>query len=128
MNSTALIIFTATWETIYMVLVAGFFAILFGLPLGVLLWVTQKNHLMQHLWLNKSLDMLVNILRSIPFIILLVAIIPFTRFIVGTSIGTTAAIVPLALCALPFVARVVESALNELGSGLIEAALAMGAT
>ncbi|HYF98261.1 MAG TPA: methionine ABC transporter permease [Coxiellaceae bacterium] len=128
MDSTGLIILAGTWETLYMVLVAGFFATLFGLPMGVLLWATQKTHLMQHLWLNKSLDVFVNVLRSIPFIILLVAIIPFTRFIVGTSIGTTAAIVPLALCALPFVARVVESALSELGSGLIEAALAMGAT
>ena len=127
-GSMIFIILNACWETAYMVLVSGFFAILFGLPLGVLLWSTQKNHLMESLLVNKTLGIVVNILRSVPFIILMVAIIPVTRFIVGSSIGTTAAIVPLSFCALPFVARVVENAFGELGSGLIEASLAMGAT
>lgn len=122
------VILNAIWETLYMVLVAGFFAALLGLPAGILLWATSACSLMENHCLNKVLGLVVNILRSVPFIILMVAIIPLTRFIVGTSIGTTAAIVPLALCAFPFVARVVESALNELGSGLIEASVAMGAT
>lgn len=122
------VILNAIWETLYMVLVAGFFATLLGLPAGILLWATSTHCLMENHCLNKVLGLVVNILRSVPFIILMVAIIPLTRFIVGTSIGTTAAIVPLALCAFPFVARVVESALNELGSGLIEASVAMGAT
>ena len=99
-----------------------------GMPLGVLLVISDKGHIAENRLLNKILSVIVNIGRSIPFIILLVAIIPFTRFIIGTYIGTTAAIVPLTVAAIPFVARVVESSLKEVDPGVIEAAQAMGAT
>lgn len=118
----------ATWETIYMVFVSGLIAVALGLPIGVLLQETKAHGLLARPWLYRCLAASVNILRSIPFIILLVAIIPFTRFIIGTSIGTTAAIVPLTISAIPFMARVIESALSEIPQGLIETGLAMGAT
>ncbi|MEE9451532.1 MAG: methionine ABC transporter permease [Gammaproteobacteria bacterium] len=118
----------STWQTCYMVGVSGALAILLGTPIGVLLITTRTGGILQHKTLNATLASLVNIGRSIPFIILLVAIIPFTRFVVGTSIGTTAAIVPLTVGAIPFFARIVENALEEIPYGLIEAGLAMGAT
>jgi D-methionine transport system permease protein len=118
----------ACGETIAMVLVSGSLAILLGLPLGVLLLVTQPKHLLDHPYLYRTLSLMVNGLRSVPFIILLVAIIPFTRLLVGSSIGTVAAMVPLTVTAFPFVARVVENALQEVSPGLIEAGRAMGAT
>lgn len=119
---------SATWETIEMVIVSCFFAVLLGLPLGILLFITRHSQLFQHITLHRSLGFAVNVVRSIPFIILLVAITPFTRWIVGTSIGTVAAMVPLAVSAIPFFARLVESALSEVPSGLIEAATSMGAS
>ncbi|MDI3281109.1 MAG: methionine ABC transporter permease [Bacillota bacterium] len=103
-------------------------ATLGGLPLGVLLVVTAEGHILSHPLLNRILGSLVNVGRSIPFIILMVAIIPFTRLVVGTSIGTSAAMVPLTVAAIPFVARLVESALREVDYGVVEAAQAMGAT
>ncbi|MEN9916784.1 MAG: D-methionine transport system permease protein [Pseudomonadota bacterium] len=118
----------STGETLYMVLVSGLLAILFGLPLGVLLFATRQTNLLPMPLLNKSLSLIVNMARSIPFIILMLAIIPVTRFIVGTSIGTSAAIVPLSLAAMPFFARMLENNLNQLPPGLIETGLAMGAT
>lgn len=118
----------ATWQTIAMVSVSGIIAVLLGLPLGILLLTTRKHGLLANQFVNRILTLLVNTLRSIPFIILLVAIIPFTRLIVGTSIGTVAAMVPLTLSAAPFMARVVENALNEVPHGLIEAGLALGAS
>ena len=114
-------------QTIAMVFVSGLVGFIFGIPLGVLLHLTKKSGLLENQNLNKALGIIVNIGRSIPFIILLVAIIPFTRFIVGSSIGTSAAIVPLTIAAIPFIARLVEGALLEVPSGLVEAALAMGA-
>lgn len=117
-----------TWQTIEMVLVSCLFAVIFGLPLGVVLFITRNHQLLKRPVVHRLLGVVVNILRSIPFIILLVAITPITRFIVGTSIGTTAAMVPLALSAIPFFARIVESALSEVPAGLVEASLAMGAT
>ena len=120
--------FTATWETCYMVILSGLLAILFGFMLGVALFATKPEGLVAHVIFYKLLSSLANLIRSIPFIILLVAVIPVTRLITGTSIGTTAAIVPLTIGAIPFFARVVESALSELGYGLIETGLAMGAT
>ena len=120
--------FTATWETCYMVALSGLLAVIFGFMLGIALFATKPNGLLAHPVFYKLLSTIANIIRSIPFIILLVAVIPFTRLITGTSIGTTAAIVPLTLGAIPFVARVVESALSETGYGLIEAGLTMGAT
>lgn len=118
----------ATGETLYMTLLASIVAIVIGVSLGVILFLTRKNQLLDQRLLNLTLGLIVNIGRSIPFVILMVAITPFTRLLVGTSIGTTAAVVPLALAAIPFLARIVEGALLEVASGLIEAALAMGAT
>lgn len=118
----------ALWETTYMVAVSTAISIILGIPLGVILVTTDKGHILQNLPLNRILGSIVNATRSTPFIILMVAIIPVTRLIVGTSIGTEAAIVPLSIAAIPFVARVVESALKEVDFGLIEAAQAMGAS
>ncbi|MDY0271079.1 MAG: methionine ABC transporter permease, partial [Advenella sp.] len=108
--------------------VSGLAALFLGVPLGVALIVTDKGGLWQNLTLNRVLGAVINATRSVPFIILMVAIIPFTRFIAGTSIGTTAAIVPLAIAAIPFMARVAETAMREVDRGLITAAKAMGAS
>ncbi|MDP4127207.1 MAG: methionine ABC transporter permease [Bacillota bacterium] len=118
----------AVGETLYMVIVSTLLAYGIGLPLGVILVVTSPGHILPNPWVERILGTLINILRSAPFIILLVAFIPFTRILVGTSIGTTAAIVPLVISAAPFVARVVESSLKEVPYGVIEAALSMGAS
>jgi len=115
-------------ETLYMLGVSAFLAAIFGIPLGILLVVTEKNGVLSCPVLNKPLSFLVNMVRSIPFIILMVAIIPFTRLVAGTSIGTTAAIVPLTIAAIPYTARMVETSIREIPSGLIEAAESMGAT
>lgn len=115
-------------ETFYMVAVSSLVSALLGIPLGVILVITGKGGIKEHLVFNQTLGAIVNAARSTPFIILMVAIIPFTRIIVGTSIGTNAAIVPLSIAAIPFVGRVVESALKEVDAGLIEAAQSMGAT
>ena len=103
------LISTATWQTIAMVITATLFAVIFGLPLGVVLFVTQKQQILEGVAINRVLAIVVNGIRSIPFIILMVAITPFTQLVVGTSIGTTAAMVPLAIAAIPFLARIVES-------------------
>lgn len=116
------------WETTYMVAVSGVISALIGIPLGIILVTTDKGHILENSSLNKILGVIVNAARSTPFIILMVAIIPLTRLIVGTSIGTNAAIVPLSIAAIPFVARIVESALKEVDYGVIEAAQAMGAS
>lgn len=117
----------ATWQTIYMVLVAGFIGFVVGIPMGVILHISKKDGLAENPMLNQILGWIVNIGRSIPFLVLMVAIIPVTKFIVGMSIGTTAAIVPLTIGAIPFVARLIEGALLEVPTGLVEAAQAMGA-
>jgi D-methionine transport system permease protein len=118
----------ATIETLYMVGLAGLLGTLMGLPLGVLLATSGRGELLQSLTFNRVAGLIVNATRSTPFIILVVAIIPFTRLIAGTSIGTTAAIVPLTVAAVPFIARLVEGAIREVDHGLIEAAHTMGAT
>ena len=118
----------ALGETVYMVVVSMIVASLIGIPLGVLLATTAKGQILECLPLCRAIGAVVNALRSIPFIILMVAIIPFTRFIVGTSIGTTAAMVPLVLASIPFIGRQVETSLREVPAGLVEAALSMGAT
>ena len=115
-------------ETCYMVLIAIVLATLIGLPLGVILTVTRKDHIMPNALINTVLGAIVNATRSTPFIILMVAIIPLSRMIVGSSIGTTAAIVPLTITAAPFIARVIESSLLEVDRGVIEAAQSMGAS
>ena len=118
----------ALGETVYMVVVSMIVASLIGIPLGVLLATTAKGQILECMPLNRAIGAVVNALRSIPFIILMVAIIPFTRFMVGTSIGTTAAMVPLVLASIPFIGRQVETSLREVPAGLVEAALSMGAT
>ena len=116
------------WETLAMVGISGLAGALIGIPLGVLLRLTDRGGVLENRAFNRIVGTAVNAVRSTPFIILLVAIIPFTRFIVGSSIGTAAAVVPLTIAAAPFIARLVETSLREVDSGLIEAAQAMGAT
>lgn len=118
----------AAWQTLLMVGASAAIAVVFGLPLALLLCVTGPGGLSPRPWLNRPLGLVVNAARSTPFIILMVAIIPFTRLVAGTSIGTAAAIVPLALAATAFLARLFENALREVEPGVIEAARAMGAT
>ncbi len=118
----------ATWETIYMVAVAGVVGFAVGIPLGVILHITKKGGLLENTRLNGILGAVVNVGRSVPFLVLMVAIIPVTKMLVGTFIGTTAAIVPLTIGAIPFVARLIEGALLEVPTGLLEAAQSMGAT
>ena len=115
-------------ETLYMTFVSALFAYVLGLPLGVALIVTDKNGLHPMKTLNAILGWVVNIGRSIPFVILMIAIAPFTRLIVGKAFGTTATIVPLVIAAAPFVARMVEQSLNEIDHGVVEAARTMGAS
>lgn len=118
----------ATQATLFMVAVAGTIGTAIGLPLGVFLATSRSGELFAAPWLNHVLGLLVNATRSTPFIILVVAIIPFTRLIAGTSIGTNAAIVPLTVAAAPFIARLIEAAIREVDQGLVEAARAMGAS
>ena len=118
----------ALGETIYMVVVSMAIASAVGVPLGVLLHTTAKGQILENVVINQTVGSVVNAVRSIPFIILMVAIIPLTRFIVGSAIGTTAAIVPLVIASIPFIGRQVETSLKEVPSGLVEAAQAMGAT
>ena len=114
-------------ETLYMTLVSTFFGYVFGLPLGVALTVTDKGGIRPNVVIYKVLDFISNIVRSIPFLILLIVLIPFTRMIVGKSYGSTATIVPLVVAATPFIGRMVESSLKEVDGGVIEAAQSMGA-
>ena len=118
---------TATWETIYMVFISSFLSIVFGLGLGVILYLTNYHQALENKIIHRLLGIVVNITRSIPFIILMICIIPFTRILIGTSIGTNAAIVPLTIAATAFFARICEAALFSVSPGLLEAAHAMGA-
>ena len=118
----------ALGETIYMVVVSMAIASAIGVPLGVLLHTTGKGQILENVILNQTVGSVVNAVRSIPFIILMVAIIPLTRLIVGSAIGTTAAIVPLVIASIPFIGRQVETSLKEVPAGLVEAAQSMGAT
>lgn len=118
----------ALGETVYMVAVSMIIATIIGVPVGVLLHVTNKGQILESPILNKVLSSVINAVRSIPFIILLVAIIPFTRLVVGSSIGTTAAMVPLVIASIPFIGRQVETSLREVPEGIVEAAQSMGAT
>ncbi|PWW29522.1 D-methionine transport system permease protein [Cytobacillus oceanisediminis] len=121
-------IIEALIETIQMVAFSLLFSAVIGLPLGILLVVTRKGHLLENLAVFNVINGIINIFRSVPFIILMVAIIPITRMIVGTSIGTAAAVVPLVFYAGPYIARLIENSLLEVDPGVIEAAEAMGAT
>ena len=122
------IIWNGVLETLYMTIVSTTAAYLFGLPLGVLVCITDKDGICPNRFVNTVFGVMINIVRSIPFLILLVAILPFTRLVVGTTIGSTATIVPLVVAATPYVARMVESSLKEVDAGVIEAANAMGST
>lgn len=115
-------------ETLQMTVISTIASMIIGIPLGVILVVTSKGHILANKFINNILGAIVNAGRSIPFIILMVAIIPFTRMVVGTSIGTTAACVPLTLSAIPFLARLVETSIKEVNFGVIEAAQTMGAS
>ncbi|HFN8907729.1 TPA: methionine ABC transporter permease [Staphylococcus aureus] len=118
----------ALYETLYMVSIALFLGAVIGIPLGVLLVITRKQGIWPNIVIHQVLNPIINILRSLPFIILLIAIVPFTKLVVGTSIGTTAAIVPLTVYVAPYIARLVENSLLEVDEGIIEAAKAMGAS
>lgn len=122
------LIIEATRQTLYMVLVSGLLGTAVGLPLGVFLATSRSGELFAAPWANQALGLVVNAARSTPFIILVVAIIPFTRLVAGTSIGTNAAIVPLTVAAAPFIARLIEASIREVDQGLVEAARAMGAS
>jgi len=119
---------TSLWETLAMVGISGLAGALIGIPLGVLLRLTDQGGVLRNASVNRVVGGVVNAVRSTPFIILLVAIIPFTRFVTGSSIGTAAAVVPLTMAAAPFIARLVEASLREVDQGLVEAAQAMGAS
>lgn len=122
------ILWESTLQTLYMVFMSGLLGTIIGAPLGIFLATSRRGELMSQPLLNTVLGLIVNAARSTPFIILVVAIIPLTRLLAGTSIGTTAAIVPLTIAAAPFIARLIETAIREVDAGLIEAARAMGAT
>nr|WP_162837872.1 methionine ABC transporter permease [Pseudomonas deceptionensis] len=125
-NDILQLVLNATGETLYMVLLAGLFTLVIGLPLGVLLFISRSNGLYPMPRLNKTVGGLVNIGRSLPFVVMLIALIPLTRLLVGTTLGSTAAVVPITIGAFPFFARIVENALDEVDKGRIEAILAMG--
>lgn len=118
----------ATKETFLMVVFSSFFAILIGLPFGIILTITRKGGIAENFPLYRILDGIINILRSMPFIILMIVVFPLSRIIVGKTIGTVAAIVPLSISAAPFVARIMENAFNEVDSGIVEASLSMGSS
>ncbi|WP_354150887.1 methionine ABC transporter permease [Aquamicrobium ahrensii] len=129
MSSTMIDLFLRSlWETVLMTGASGAISFIFGLPLGLALVVTDRGGIAENLWVNRILGALINGFRSVPFIILLVALIPVTRLIAGTSIGTWAAIVPLSIAATPYYARIAEVSLREVDRGLIEAVRAMGGT
>ena len=121
-------IVSGIFETFEMTLFASLFSYIVGMPLGVILYATSKGRILQNRIINGIIGFIVNVARSLPFLILLVLLIPFTRFVVGSSIGTVASIVPLTVGAVPIVARMVESSLNEVNPGIIEAAKSMGAS
>ncbi|MDQ0205176.1 methionine ABC transporter permease [Pectinatus haikarae] len=127
-SDMTLLLIKSLGQTLYMVSISMIIAAVIGIPLGILLVTTAKGQILECIAFNRIIAGLVNAVRSIPFIILMVAIIPFTRSIVGTSIGTTAAMVPLTLAAIPFIGRQVENSIKEVPYGLIEAALSLGAT
>ena len=122
------LLLNATGETLYMVLMAALFTVAIGLPVGVLLFLTRPKGILPNRAISLLLNTLVNTGRALPFVVLLIALIPFTRLLVGTTLGSTAAIVPITLGAFPFFARIVENALDEVDRGRIEAVVSMGGT
>lgn len=122
------LLWQATGETVYMVAISTFFSALIGIPLGVLLVITDKGHLWENVALQRLLGVVVNLFRAVPFIVLVLFLFPLSKWLVGTTLGPTAATIPLIAGAAPFYARMVETAIREIDRGVIEAALAMGAT
>ncbi len=122
------LILPAIWVTLKMVFLSGLYATIIGFVIGIVLAVTEKGGLWENVVLNRILDVIVNVIRSFPFIILMISIIPFTRLVVGTSIGDTAALVPLTVAASPFIGRIIQNALKEVDPSLIEAAQSFGAS
>lgn len=125
-NDVLQLLLNATGETLYMVLLAGWFTLLIGLPLGVVLFISRRGGLFPLPRLKRVLGGVINLGRSLPFVVMLIALIPLTRLIVGTTLGSTAAVVPITIGAFPFFARIVENALDEVDKGRIEAIVAMG--
>lgn len=123
-----IMIIKGMFETLYMTLASTLFAYVIGLPIGIILVITDKEGIHPIYWLNNLLNIVVNFFRSIPFLILLLAIRPFTRLITGTTIGTSATVVPLVVAAAPFIARLIESSIKEVDKGVVEAAKSMGAS
>lgn len=121
------IVSPAIGETIYMVFYSSLISVIIGMVLGIILYSTQKDGILESKILNKILSFIVNLTRSVPFVIMMIAVFPFARFIVGTGIGSTASIVPLTVAAIPFVARMIEASLKEVDKGVIDAAISMGA-
>jgi D-methionine transport system permease protein len=128
MNQILVLVGTSTLQTLIMVFLSTLFALIIGFPLGVLLNATNKFGIMPHPVFNSVLSRIIDVLRSFPFVILMIVLLPFTRFVLGTAIGTAATIIPLSIAAAPFVARITETALNEVDPGMIQAARAMGST
>ncbi|MDF2614001.1 MAG: metI [Clostridia bacterium] len=127
-NTIILMIVKGVFETLYMTLLSTLLAYVIGLPLGIILVITEKGGILPETRVNKVLNVIVNLARSIPFLILLIAVLPLTRIITGTTIGSTATVVPLVIAAAPFIARLVESSIKEIDKGVIEASLSMGAS
>lgn len=127
-QQTVEMLLVGVWDTLYMTVVATFFSYVFGMIMGVVLVVCRRDGIRPNALVYNVLDVVVNLTRSFPFLILMIAVIPFTRFLVGTTIGNNATVVPLVLAAAPFVARLVESSLLEVDHGVVEAAQSMGAS
>ncbi|MCI6409679.1 MAG: methionine ABC transporter permease [Lachnospiraceae bacterium] len=127
-NEIVIMLLEGIRDTVYMTVASTFFGYVIGLPMGIALTVTDKDGLKPNAAIYRVLDVISNIVRSIPFLILLILLIPFTRLVVGKSYGSTATIVPLIICAAPYIARLVESSLKEVDKGVVEAAKSMGAT
>ena len=126
-TDTIMMLVEGTRDTLYMTLMSTLFGYVLGLPMGIILTVTDKDGIRPNAAVYKVLDVIVNILRSVPFLILLILVMPFTKAVVGKTYGSTATIVPLVIAAAPFIARMVESSLKEVDPGVIEAAVSMGA-
>ena len=126
-NEMITMLVDGTWDTLYMTLMSTLFGYILGLPMGILLAVTDKEGIRPNVFVYKILDFIANLVRSIPFLILLILVIPVTKAIVGQSYGPSATVVPLVIAAAPFIARMVESSLKEVDQGVIEAAMSMGA-
>lgn len=127
-RQTVEMLLTGVWDTLYMTVAATLFSYVFGMIMGVILVICRKDGIRPHALVYNVLDVVVNLTRSFPFLILMIAVIPFTRFLVGTTIGNNATVVPLVLAAAPFVARLVEASLLEVDNGVVEAAQSMGAS